>query len=154
MKSTFLAGELPEGFEKRHRLDVADGAADLDDTDVGTFGSFADAAFDIIRHVGDDLDGFAEVVAGAFGLDDALVGLPGRHVVIGGHIDPKEAFVVAEIEVDLAAVLEDVHLAVLVGVHRPGVDVEIGVDLDRGHVEAGIRQQAARARGGDPFAEP
>ncbi len=51
-----LGGELAERFEERHRLDVTDGAADLDDTHVGALGSLADAALDVVRDVRDNLD--------------------------------------------------------------------------------------------------
>ena len=39
-------------------------------------------------------------------------------------------FVVAQVQVDLAAVVEDVHLPVLVGGEGAGVDVDVRVDLD------------------------
>ena len=47
-----------------------------------------------------------------------------------------EALVVAEVEVGLGAVLGDEHLAVLVGRHRPGVDVDVRVELLQLDVEA------------------
>ena len=39
-------------------------------------------------------------------------------------------FVVAQVQVDLAAVVQDVHLPVLVGGEGAGVDVDVRVDLD------------------------
>ena len=39
-----LLGELPDGLEKRQALDVADGAADLHDNDVGVALSVGDAS--------------------------------------------------------------------------------------------------------------
>ena len=40
-----------------------------------------------------------------------------------------EALVVAEVEIGLGAVVGDEDLAVLVRVHRPGVDVDVRVEL-------------------------
>ncbi len=74
--------------------------------------------------------------------------------MVGGHVDPEEPFVVPQVEVDLPAVFEDVHLAVLVGVHRPRVHVEVRVDLHRGHVEARVREQSPGGGGGDPLPQP
>jgi hypothetical protein len=98
--------------------------------------------------VGHDLHRLAEVVAAALTLDDVLVNLARCDVVLAGEGDVEVALVVAEIEVDLAAVGEDENLAVparcsvtvgvepgaasvLLGVHGAGIDIEVGVDFDR-----------------------
>ena len=53
----FLA-HLADGFEEREGFDVADGAADFDDGDVGAVGGhFAHGVLDLVGDVGDDLDG-------------------------------------------------------------------------------------------------
>ncbi len=101
----------------------------------------------------DDLDRATEVVAGALLLDDVLVGLARRDVVVERHVDVEEPLVVPQVQVDLAAVFQHVDLAVLERVHRPGVDVEIGVDLDRCHVEPRVLEKTARAGGGDALAQ-
>jgi hypothetical protein len=54
-----------------------------------------------------------------------------------------EALVVAEVEVGLGAVVGDEDLAVLEGRHRPGVDVDVGVELQQRDLEA-ARLRAAR----------
>ena len=41
-------------------------------------------------------------------------------------------FVVAQVQINLAAIVEDVDLAVLVGGEGAGVDVNVRVDLDTG----------------------
>ena len=43
--------------------------------------------------------------------------------------DAGEAFVVAEIEIGLGAVVGDEHFAVLIRAHRARIDVEIGIEL-------------------------
>jgi len=51
-----------------------------------------------------------------------------------GGVD--EAFVVTEVEIRLAAVVEHEHLAVLEGGHRARVDVDVRVDLNARHAPA------------------
>ncbi len=50
----------------------------------------------------------------------------------------REALVVTQVEVGLAAVFGDVDLAVLKRAHRAGVDVDVRVELDEGDVEAAV----------------
>ena len=66
---------MSHGFKEGERFDVADYAADFGDDEVEVAGVAEgfDGAFDFVGDVGDDLDGFAEVVAAAFFVDDALV---------------------------------------------------------------------------------
>jgi hypothetical protein len=81
-----------------------------------------------------------------------LVDLAGSDVVVAGEGDVEVTLVVAEIEIDFTAVGEDkdfavparcsvccteassAGLSVLLRVHSPCVYIEVGIDLDRGHV--------------------
>ena len=78
---------------------------------------------------GIDLDGAAQVIAPPLLGDDRLVDLAGGDVAGPGQVLVDEALVVAQVEVGLGAVVGDEHLAVLVGRHGAGVDVEVGVEL-------------------------
>ena len=54
-----------------------------------------------------------------------------------------EALVVAEIEIRLGAVVGHEHLAMLIGRHRAGIDIEVGVELlDPRAVAARLQQSA------------
>ena len=64
-----------------------------------------------------------------------------------------EALVVAEVEIGLGAVVGDEDLAVLVGRHRPRIDVEIGVELAQPDLVAARLQQRAERRGCETLAE-
>jgi len=60
----------------------------------------------------------------------------------------QEALVIAEIEIGLAAVVEDVGLAVLEGAHGPGVDVQVRIDIYGGVAEpAALVQWCPPCRG-------
>src|SRR5204862_135858 len=66
---------LPDGFEEREDLDVADGAADLGDHDVGlVVGEAADPLLDLVGDVGNDLHRLAEVLAPALRGEDGVRG--------------------------------------------------------------------------------
>ncbi len=149
-----LLAVLPDGLEEGEDLDVADRAADLGDDDVDVLGGDAtDAPLDLVGDVGDDLDGAAEVVTAALGGQHGLVDRAGRGVGAAGEVLVDEALVVAEVEVGLAAVVGDEHLAVLEGVHRAGVDVDVRVELLDGDPEPPELQQPTQRRRRDPLAE-
>ena len=138
--------ELADRLEERQRLDVADGAADLDDHHVAVVGHRADRRLDLVGDVRDDLHRRAEVVAAALLLDHRLVDPAGGDVVLAGRDDVGEALVVAEVEVGLGAVVGDVDLAVLERRHRARVDVDVGVALHQRDLEAVRLEQRARSR--------
>ena len=147
--------ELADGLEERQRLDVAHGAADLGDdhVDVGRLGKQADAVLDLVGDVGHDLDGAAQVVAAALAPDHRVVDRAGGDVGRARRVGVGEALVVAEVEVGLGAVLGDEDLAVLVGRHRPRVDVDVRVELLQLDREPAGDQQAADRRRRDALAE-
>ncbi len=99
------------------------------------------------------LHGAAEIVAAPLLVDDALVNLAGRPVRIPGRDGVREAFVMAEIEVGLAAIVGDEHLAMLIRAHRPRVDVDVGVELLHRHRVAVAFEEATDTGRREPLAE-
>ena len=128
--------ELPDRLEEREPLDVADGAADLDDDHIGVAGDFSDGRLDLVGDVGNHLDRPSEIVAAALLLDDRVVDLAGRHVVIARHPAQREPLVVAQVQIGLAAVVGHEDLAVLVRAHGPRVHVDVRIHLLQRHAEA------------------
>ena len=94
-------------------------------------------------------DGRPEVFAAPLLAQHVPVDLAGGEVVPLPHPRADEAFVVAEVEVGLPAVGGDEHLPVLEGAHRPGVDVDVGVELDEGDAEAPRFEDRGERRGRD-----
>jgi len=138
---------LADRFEKRQRFDVADRAADLDQTYVraARLGRARDVRLDLVGDVRDHLNGRTEVVAAALLLDDRLVDLTRRDVIVAGERLVDESLVVAEVEVGLGAVVGDEDFTMLERVHRAGVDVDVGIQfLDRNADAAGFQQPAER----------
>ena len=75
-----------------------------------------DPVFDFIGDVWHHLDGLSKIVATTFLVDDRLVDLAGGDGVGLGGADPREALVVAQIEVGLHTIDGDVAFAMLVRV--------------------------------------
>jgi hypothetical protein len=148
-----VGAELADRLEEGQRLDVADGAADLDEQQVHALGRLVDAALDLVGDVRDHLHGATEVLALALLVDHRLVHLAGGDVVDLAHRGAGEALVVAEVEVGLGAVLGDVHLAVLERVHRPRVDVQVRIELEERDAQAARLEQRADRRRREPLAE-
>jgi hypothetical protein len=137
--------ELADGLEERQRLDVAHRAADLgdDDVDVARLGDQADALLDLVGDVRDDLDGAAEVVAAALAADHRVVDAAGGDVRRARRVRVRVALVVAEVEIGLGPVLGHEDLAVLIGRHRAGIDVDVRVELLQADGESAGHEEAA-----------
>ena len=112
-----------------------------------------DALLDLVGDVRDDLDGAAEEVAAPLARDHGRVDLPGGDVVSTREAEVDEALVVAEVEVGLGAVVGDEDLAVLVGVHRARIDVDVRVELDDGDGDPAALEQTAERGDGDALAD-
>ncbi|OLE80207.1 MAG: hypothetical protein AUG06_05475 [Actinobacteria bacterium 13_1_20CM_2_65_11] len=147
--------ELADRLQEGQALDVAYRPPHLDDHSIGLWvarGS-EDLLLYHVGHVRDDLHRGPEVVAAPLARDDLLVDLAGGHVGGDSQVFVNEALVVAEVEVGFRAVVGDEHLAVLVGAHGPGVDVEVRVQLLQGDGEVAGLQDVPDGRRGDPLAE-
>ena len=147
-----LLPHLADGFEEGEGLDVADRAADLDYRHVGTLGYLADGGLDFIRDVRNHLHGFAQVVSTPLLGDDGFINSPRRAVVVACHHRAGEAFIVAEVEVGLRAVVGDEYFAVLEGTERPGIDVQVRVEFQKVDPQASSFQQRADRRRGQSLA--
>src|SRR5882757_4018263 len=151
--SAELHTELPDGFQKGQRLDIADRAANLDHAHIRAICAQLDASLDLIRNVRNDLYRGAQVVATPLLRDDALVDPPGGEVTVAAGRRAHEALVVTEIQVCFSAVLRDEHFAVLERAHRARIHVDVGVELDHRDLEATGLEDRTERSGGDAFAQ-
>ena len=99
-----------------------------------------------------DLHGLAEVIAAAFLQDHVFVNLAAGEIVVAGENAIGEALVMAEIEIGLRAVIQDVNLAVLKRIHRSGIDVQIGIEFLENDAQAAQFEQSAEGSGRQAFA--
>ena len=148
VRSRQFVAQLADRFEVGQALDVSHRPSHFHHHHVGARGlrGTADAALDLVGDVGDDLYGMAEVVAHALSGDHVAVHATGGEVVRLLEILAEEPLVVADVEVRLQTVPRHEHLAVLVGVHRPRVHVDVGVDLLEGHLHPARLEQASQRR--------
>ena len=145
---------LTNRLKERQRLDVTDGAADFNKTDIGIAGALLDTLLDFVGNVRNDLDSGTEVVAAALLADDAFVNAPGRKVAVapaGGR--PHKALVVAEIEVGLGTVMRDKYLTVLKRAHRARIHVEVGIQLDHADRKSAGLENGAKTGRSDALAK-
>ncbi len=108
-----VPSEFPDRFEERQALDIADRAANFDDTKVGILGRQQNPLLDLVGDVRNHLHRRTEVIAAPLLLDDRVVNLAGRAVITLAHPRLHEAFVMAQIEVGLGTVVSDENLAML-----------------------------------------
>ncbi len=148
-----LVAELADRLQERQALDVADRAADLADQEIDVLDIGADEFLDGVGDMGNHLHRGAEIVAAALLGDHRGIDAARGDVVAAPAGNAGEALVVAEIEIGLRPVVGDIDLAVLGRAHRPGIDVEIGIELAQPHLEAARLQQRAECRCRDAFAK-
>jgi hypothetical protein len=104
--------QMRHGLDEGHALDITDGTAKLDYAHIGllvgvvdgNLGNLDDPVLDCIGDVRHDLDCLAQVVAPALALNDVLVDLAGRDIILARQGDVEVALVVAQIKIDLAAI--------------------------------------------------
>src|SRR6478735_4052793 len=148
-----LVLELADRLEERQALDVADGAADLDQHEVVIVIAREHELLDGVGDMRNHLDGGAEIVAAAFLGDDVLVDAPGGDVVGLGGRAPREALVMAEIEIGLGAVVGHEHFAVLIRRHRSGIEVEIRIEFAETDLVPASLQQGTECRRSQTLSE-
>jgi hypothetical protein len=86
--------------------------------------------------VRDDLDCLAEVVAATLGGEHRLIDRTGGGIRTSGETFVDEALVVTEVEVGLASIVGDEDLAMLIRIHRAGIDVDVRVKFLHGDSQA------------------
>jgi hypothetical protein len=107
--------QLSHSLNERRALDVTDCASQLNDTHIrrllraidGNSGNPFNPVLDCIRQVWNNLDRLADVLASTLLLDDVLVDLACGDVVLAREGDVEVAFVVAKVEVNFTAIVED-----------------------------------------------
>ena len=135
---SYLLPHLTDSLQKRLALDVADGAADFRNYNVGV-GLFADGvnkALDLVGDVRNHLNSFAEVLALALLCEHIGIDLARGEVGVFVQILVDKTLVMSEVKVCFRAVLGDINLAVLIRAHGAGVNVDVRVKLLRRDLQA------------------
>jgi len=56
-----------------------------------------------------------------------------------------------KIKICFSAVFGNKYLTMLIGTHRTGIDIQIGINLENCYTQAACFEEAPQARGGNPF---
>lgn len=176
IQEVVLSGPSPQlshRLNERRALNITNRTTQLNNTDIRLLvrivnwntSDTLDPILDCVRKMRNDLHSAAEVVTSSLLLNDMLIDLAGRDVVLARERDVQVAFVVAEIEINFAAVVENEDFAVSDKVlrqscppsfcsearhilsrrHGSRINVHVRIDLDRGDLETqGLEQQAGR----------
>ena len=147
---------LPCGFEEGLALYVADRAAYFGQHDIRAR-LFPDGIDILLYRAGDmrdDLHRLAEILSPPLALDHLAVHLAGGEIGEFVEVLVDEPLVMSEVEIRLRTVLGDEHFTVLAGVHRPGIHIDIGVELLRRHLVTARPEQPAERRGDYAFTQP
>src|SRR5579872_3942555 len=149
-----LVAELADGFEEGQALDIADRAADFAEDEILIIVELGlDELFDGIGDMRDDLDGRPEIFATPFAADHGGIDASGRDAVAAPGGNAGIAFVMTEIEIGLGTIIGDEDLAMLIGAHRPRIDIEVGIELAQPHLEAARLEERPERRRRKSFAE-
>ena len=136
--------KLTERFKERLALDIAHGAAHLDDGDSGfLIGKITvETAFDFVCNMRDYLNGSPAVISPAFLLEHAPVNFTRGHIGILVQIFVNKTLIVPKVQIRLGAVLGYENLSVLDGVHGSGVHIDIRVELLHRHLISSCFKQS------------
>ena len=134
---------LPDCLEEGLPLDVPHRPADLHDQDVLLLPRPDQPLLDVVGDVGNHLDRPAQVGAPALPVDHVRIDLSGRDAVLLAKGLVDKTLVMPKVQIRLRPVVGDEDLAVLEGVHRPRIHVQIGIHLDDGYPEAPLLQKGS-----------
>ncbi len=101
--------------------------------------------------MGHHLNGLSEVVATTLTIDDGFIDAASGDRVATGGMDASESLVVAEVEVGLLTVGCDVTFAMLVGVERARVDVDVRIKLLNGDAVTASLEEFTNGCSNDAF---
>jgi len=79
--------------------------------------------------MGNDLDRTAQIVSPAFFGDDRMVYFSGGKVVVATQYGVGKTLVMPEIQIRFCAVIRDIDLSVLEGIHGSGIYIYVRVEF-------------------------
>lgn len=111
--------QLPHCLDERPALDIAHRSTKLDDADVRLFVRIVhryprhslNPVLNCVREMRYDLHSTPQIVTPSLSLDDVLVDLAGGDVIFSSQGDVQVPLVVAQVKVDLSAIIENKDLA-------------------------------------------
>ena len=129
-----VAPHLADGLKEGEPLDVAHRAPHLDNNHarLALTGHLAETALYLIGNMRHHLNGAAQKIPPPLLGDDRAVNLPCGHAGGSGKVGIDEAFVVTQVKVGFLPILGDEDLTMLIGRHRPRIDINVWIQLLNG----------------------
>ena len=120
---------LADGFDKGQYLDIAHRTAYLDNNDINisVMGDLLDTLLNLVSNMRDDLYGFTQIVSSSFSGNNRIIDLSGRDIVVTGELGIREAFIMTQVQIRLGPIIGYINLAMLIGIHRPGIEIDVRV---------------------------
>ena len=150
---TSIETELANRLQKRQRLDIADGTADLDNRHIGAPGVFNDLVLDLVGDVRDDLNRAPQVISAPFLGNNREIDLTGGKVALLGKHRAGIALVMPKVQIGLSAVIGNEHLAMLKRRHGTGINVNVRVKFLHCDTQSARLQQSAQRSGRQTLAD-
>ena len=80
-----------------------------------------------------------------------MVNPAGRVVILFGEGEGRIPFIVAQVQIRFRAVVRHVDFPVLIRIHRAGIDVDVGIELEERDLQPSTLEQVADRGRGKPF---
>ena len=101
----------------------------------------------------DDLDGTPQELPVPLLIQDSGINFAGGDGGVDGQVFIHETLIVAQIQIGFRTIVGHEYFAMLDGVHRARVHIQIGIQLLQGNPQPPLFQQAAEGCSGDAFAQ-
>ena len=146
--------QLANSLKKRQALNVAHRPANLHQDEINPLARIGEnKLLYLVCDMGDDLNRSAQIVAAALSLQDGLIDLAGGDIIGAGCGDAGKPFVMAKIQIGLGPVVGDEDLPVLIGTHRPWIDIEIGIKLAQPNPVPASLKERPEGGGGETLSQ-
>ena len=148
-----ITPQLANRLNERKPLNIANGAADLNDCNISLPLKAQDRLLDFVGYMRNHLDCTAKVITPALLGNYTVIDTPGGVVMTLAQLCVGVSLVVAQIEIGLSAIVSNKHLAVLKRVHGAWIHVDVGIQFLHGYSKPPCLKQGAKRGCRKPLAQ-
>ena len=128
--------QLTNGLNKGLRFNITHSTTDFHDSDIGTFGTIHNAAFDFIGNMGNNLNRSPQEISATFAFEDLFVHFTRGKVVALGHASADKPLIMTQVKVSLSTIISNKYFTVLDRAHGAGIDVNIRIQFQHSYFKA------------------
>ena len=141
-----LQANLPDRLDKRLTLHIANGSANLRNHHIciRLVAYAVDESLDFIGNVRNRLNRIAQIAALTLARNHIGIDFARRQVGILIQVFVDKTLVMTQIQIGFCTVFCDIHLAMLIRAHGSGINIDIGIQFLRGHLEPSRLQQSSQ----------